>query len=281
MAYVHNDAPANAVSTRNRNIDATWFEDQLDYLNSLNLDDFMTAAAYTLRSHSWIGPYQRTGSLGGVYTSAMVQQGHVSPLFPQMVRVVARLGPAATYSDKTGLANPRQLFADPRNALPARYIAFKKLLSGRHFSEQALREALEEYRADLKRIINASPPVRQPLVVYRGTRGDSFHGHVGRTYTSPAFSSAAFAVHHAMDYSKDSGNKPAALQRITLLPGARALLVAITNRWNQAGEYEVVLNEGAQYTFTGRGQLRWVLFKDLRETNPKLVQRRVTSVEVR
>lgn len=266
----------DVVATRWANVsDEAWFRAQADYVYGLSDDDLLTVMGYTVRSGMWIGPYQRAGVLPTDRTSFMLHGSHIAGLYPQLRDVTRQVGfqdavkpefwPAPhTYQFVLGVPDPPT------------YDAYVWLLAHAAFTDRALDLALARYERDLKRIIAAAPPVRRPMVLYRGTDTDTFAGHVGRTYTSKAFSSAAFHVGPALAYSRDPASR---LQRLTLLPGTRALLLATVNQWDAAGENEVVINAGARYRFTSRDAKRWVVHH-AKPGRYSLLQRAVTDVEV-
>ena len=64
------------------------------------------------------------------------------------------------------------------------------------------------------------------------------------------------------------------IQRITLEPGTRAIVMASINQWAHHGEYEVVLNKGSKYELMARSVKRWVL------ENDRFHQDRVTDIRM-
>jgi hypothetical protein len=150
--YVRNEGDSN-VATRVRNgrmisepstnIDTKWIQQQVEYIQNLSFDDLLTAAAYTVQSSEWIGPWQRSnGKVPNIFhkeeIADLVKQGmitnenmnnfnanneqwavhrrmewwnggnnrehHVTPLYPQMRNVVGRMGKNAFIRSK--LADP-------------------------------------------------------------------------------------------------------------------------------------------------------------------------------
>jgi hypothetical protein len=125
------------------------------------------------------------------------------------------------------------------------------------------------YVKDLTRIINNSPPVKEPLVVYRGISTDVLRK--GSVFKSKQFTSTAYNVIQAVKYARGD---PPHLQRITIPRGKHALFVAPVNKFGKFGEYEVVLPP-CDFEITGRNRKMKVLvdgkFKDYRVTDLTMI----------
>lgn len=234
----------NVVATRRRNIDPSWFERQAEYISGLSDYDLMTVISYTVRSHMWLGPYQRNGRLPSARNLNTLKPSYSRvlpvPLFPQM-RAVTRGMPAEQVFEVG--ANPREKAHFMGDNTPLAYQAHVDLFTGGAIKKEVVRAAIELFVRDLKRIVAGAPPVETPIVVYRGTSDDVLKGVVpGRTYQVDAFSSAAFDLRWAMKYA---GGSTGLIQRITLPRGSRVIVAAMVNLWAPEGEYEVILPPGS------------------------------------
>ena len=243
------------VAPRSTNLDSNWFRAQSKYVAGLPFDDLLTAASYTNSSQTFIGLYQHTGK-APARSSVLKQDNHITPLFPQLREVVDKIGSKAYV--KTPYVDPnveqhKAIFGDKTRTPTARWDSFDVLIMVDAFTQPAMLEAVIKYERDLQRIIRNAPPVQRPIVVYRGTKGDSFEKHRTSTYVSTSFSSASFTTTHPFRFSNGG------YQRLTLMPGTRALLLAGVNQWDKNGEYEILINKGEKYEFKSRNALRWVL----------------------
>lgn len=256
---VFNVAPANAtaevtatvekvvsgdlVATRKRNMDPSWLEKQARFLSELNMYDLMTVIGYTVRSHMWLGPYQRDGRLPTTSALETLNTGILyqpSPLFPQL-RAVCKGATVENVFKNASLSGQKEKFLGKDSAVA--YKSYVVLLKSGAFKDDVLRKAIDLFIRDLDRITSRAPPLEAPMVVYRGTKTDVFRGVPGRVYHIDMFSSAAFDLRWALAYAghdKSSGM----IQRITLARGTRVVAAALVNLWHADGEYEVVLPKG-------------------------------------
>jgi hypothetical protein len=237
------------------NFHQQWFKEQSDYVNSLNDYDYMTASAYTVQSHSWIGPYLLRGTVG----RPVIHIGDmITPLFPQFVMTsIIRLkrlsGPYIT------------IMRDAKTTLTDKYNAFLSYLPS--MPNDVLEMCLKKYKNDLKRIIDGAPPVKKTMYLYRGTTNNIFKGVKGQIHTMKGFSSTAFNMSHALAYSSYVGG----IIRIAVRPGSRVLLVAGLNQWYNHGEYEVILNIGSRFYISKR---------DVKRVMPTRVIKQITDVSI-
>ena len=246
---------ARVIATRSTNFDESWFTAQADYISKLPLDDLLTVVAYTVRSHQWIGPWQRSGAVPGYSQIHSIldahEDGHVMPLYPQLRDIVDQIGEEAFKKPKSrvGVDADKKLFMNSSKPDAQRYRAFSKVFM--LFTAAAFEEALAAYDDDLSRVIAAAPPVKKAMAVYRGDHGTVFT-EKGEKTVGTKFMSTSFVSPYASVYGSN-------IQRFVLLPGTRALLLAVVNRWDASGENEVVLNKGAKYLFKKRRVKRWVM----------------------
>jgi hypothetical protein len=263
----------DVLAARSANVDRIkhWVQDQVSYLKNLALDDLMTAMAYTVRSMTWIGTKLLHGYVPTEFYKDVVfalQPDHVAPLYPQMRKLVD------TYGYQVYTANQREptaakymaVFADKTEAPGARYNAYRNLLKSGMFSKRAVYKAVEQYEVDLKRIVNDAPRLEAPIHVYRGNRIDIFTTKneknkrkpiEAKEITSKLFVSTTLFPDYARMYSKGGH-----YMRIRVMPSTGVLLLAALNRWEDSGEYEVLLNIGTKFTVLKRDVKRWMLTKD-------------------
>ncbi|ABU43670.1 hypothetical protein AR158_C124L [Paramecium bursaria Chlorella virus AR158] len=257
------------IATRKDNIrHVDYLADQTDYLKNMNIYDLMTVAAYTHYSHWWLGPYQRSGRI--LVQFSKFRQDMIFPLFPQMESIIDA-GYDVLKTNKVAEFKPYITAFTESKTIVDKYFIYISLAQENVFSNEALKLALQMYVNDFTRIINDSPPVTEPLVVYRGISTDVLKEKKGSIFKSKQFTSTAYNVEQAVKYS--TGNPPH-LQRITISRGKHALFIAPVNKFGDYGEYEVVLPP-CDFQVTGRNRKMRVLdnkrFKFYRVTDLKML----------
>lgn len=228
------------VAMHERDFDHEWFKRQSVYMSKLSDYDFWTVQAHTNRSHSWIGPYTYKGNIPRF--NALGSSIHMKPLWPQIRKMILNeIYPATD-----------QWVKDFKSAKSEK---IRYSLYSRHITAlptTVKKEALEMYKKDLKRIIAGAPRAHKKMILYRGSNVDIFRGTKGHWYKLKSFCSASYNIDHSAGYGSTG------FTRITVLPGTPVLLVAGTNQWGHAGEYEVMVNLDTQYLIRGRGIKRHV-----------------------
>ena len=224
----------------------SWLDAQSKYINNLNEYDYMTALAYTVRSHQWIGPWMRTKKIANVRFTK--PKGFIVPLYPQVKKVLEEKKNRTKFEDDI-ISDYKNYVSDINKV----FAADKK-------------KALNLYIEDLKRIIKNAPPLPKTMYVYRGLDRDIFKGQIGVSHTLCYFSSTGYVPQWVY--------APQHYMRIKLLKGTRVLLLQGLNNWNHEGEYEIVLNKDSKYIITKRNLLRYVQNRVV----PYPVQKYVTDV---
>lgn len=244
------------VAMHERDFDKEWFDRQSEYVSKLNDYDLWTLQAHTNRSHGWIGPYTYAGTIPGfLYYGTYVNARHITPLWPQVREIVLKLRPPPGWMN--------DFVREPSEA--KRYAMYTQHI--KTIPYVILKEALDMYTADLKRIIAGAPKAKKKMILYRGTGFDIFQGTQGHRYKLRSFCSAAYNVKWAARYGD------AMLQRITVLPGTPVLLAACTNQWTTEGEYEVMVNIDTHYLIRARNVSRGMYYDGKR-----IGSRRITDV---
>jgi hypothetical protein len=260
------------IATQKNDIKHTdYFAKQIDYLKNMNINDLMTVAAYTNEAGWWLLPFQRSGKIqneSSFFKHDMIQD-MIYPLFPQMKSII-ETGYDVLQPDEVEEFQPLIEFMQSKTkSIEDKYFIYISLAQENVFSNKALKLALQMYVKDLTRIINNSPPVKEPLVVYRGISTDVLRK--GSVFKSKQFTSTAYNVIQAVKYARGD---PPHLQRITIPRGKHALFVAPVNKFGKFGEYEVVLPP-CDFEITGRNRKMKVLvdgkFKDYRVTDLKML----------
>lgn len=257
----------NVFVVRGSNVDALapWFANQAKFIGELSMDDFLTVAAYTNKSHSWIGPYL-TG--GRVKNLKYVSNSFAKPLFPQMKKILDSSNrvpdidsvlwdenDAAPRPSTRGqeLRRDYATFADKKKSNAERYKAYEGVYS--LINKRYMKLALDAYVEDLQSIILRSPPIQSPVFLYRGSF--TMYMKLDRKDTVNAFSSASFVPSYSLGYGT------AGYHRIELVRGSHALALAIVNPWNSTGEYEILLPIGTEYAPKyDRTVKRWIVRND-------------------
>jgi hypothetical protein len=231
-----------------------WLNEQSAYIKKLNDYDFLTAAAYTVRSHEWIGIWLRTRNANLVKFTK--PRGFVTPLFPQVDQILSE--------------KPQSFMIYPWvvrfiNA-PDQYEYFHAHINSMPLS--LLRLALNIYTTDLQRIIRKAPPLPNMVCVFRGVYTDVFRGQFGVQHKMNEFASTAYVPQR--NYAPDR------YIRIKLLKGTRVLLLQGLNTWKPNGEFEILLNKDSRYIIRKRNLLRRVV----NNLNGKSRQAEVTDITV-
>jgi hypothetical protein len=244
------------VAMQEKDFDLEWFKRQSDYISSLDDYDFWTVQAHTNRSHYWIGPYTYDNKIPNFYD--LGNSEHITPLWPQIRKMILN----GTFRDEEQWVKDFKLIKKESD----RYRLYSRNI--KKIPNAVKKESLEMYIKDLKRIINGAPKANKKMILYRGSRFDIFRGTNGHWYKLKSFCSAAYNVKHAAGY----GNT---FTRIIVLPGTPVLLVAGTNQWTYAGEYEVMVNIDTKYLIRSRGVRRHVHYEGARRDRGQF---RVTDV---
>ncbi|APC25549.1 PBCV-specific basic adaptor domain-containing protein [Only Syngen Nebraska virus 5] len=255
------------VATRKDNIrHVDYLADQTDYLRNMNMYDLLTVAAYTHYAHWWLLPFQRSGRI--LVQFSKFRQDMIFPLFPQMESIIDA-GYDVLKPNKVTEFQPYITAFMESKTLVDKYFVYISLSQENVFSNESLKLALQMYVNDLTRIINESPPVTEPLVVYRGISTDVLKK--GSVFKSNQFTSTAYNIEQAVKYST---GKPPHLQRITIPRGKHALFIAPVNKFGSFGEYEIVLPP-CDFEITGRNRKMKVLdnkkFKFYRVTDLTMI----------
>lgn len=221
----------------------SWINAQMRYITNLNDYDFYTAMSYTVRSHEWIGsknpkiPYEK---------------GFIVPLYYQIKKVLLE-------------KKFKRYLTWERRFLTEGY-EFYKSHSGRNVPLWLLKEALKLYEKDLKRIISNAPPIPRITYVYRGIGSGYFKGEALKGFTSTSYS----PLEEYGEYS---------YMRIKLLKGAKALLLqplnifktSWGNKYEDFGEFEILLNIGSRFIVKNKNVERLVINTKNMKPKKKLV----------
>lgn len=106
-------------------------------------------------------------------------------------------------------------------------------------------KVIVQYISDLDRIIRNSPPLKKPMIVYRGVTNDYYlKGTAGHVYRTDSFVSTSMNFSSSLKFAGFS----CCFKRITLLPGTRALLLAGVSRFQN--EVELLLGPQSQFYIT-------------------------------
>lgn len=244
-----NDNNRSFLNTKNKIVEQEWINNQIRYIESLNIYDKLTVQSYTTYSHYWIGPYL----IKSIIPSRIVTEyNQMTPLFAQFC-ISDEIIIDESLKDKYYI-----IMKDKNKSLKTRYQAYESWVPSFNFLKESTRkiiykEALDLYIKDLKRIISNAPPVKKTFSVFRGTQTDIFQKKPGIVHTMKSFSSTSLDWSHAQMYGD--------LIKIHLRPGTRALFLAPFNYWNDIGETEVLLNIGTKFYIHKRNVKRLVYDK--------------------
>ena len=137
-----------------------------------------------------------------------------------------------------------------------RYLSFSKFWQ----------RVIVRYISDLDRIIDDSPPLRKPLVVYRGVKHDYYlKGKEGHVYRTDSFVSTSVNLSSALKFAGVN----CCFKRITLLPGSKALMLAGVSKFLQ--EIEMLLGTKSQFYITKDKKLINKNTNDMCRTKAELI----------
>lgn len=234
-----------------------WINDQVNYIKSLDAYDFETAMAFTVQSFFWITPYMYGTPISQIQIPT--PPGFLVPLYPQISEILSR-------KNQSKLSQLEQIILGSYEEY-VRYIHY--------IPPSLLKEALDMYIVDLKRIIRNAPPIPRTMVVYRGLDKNIF-GVGGLMpnvrHTLRAFTSASYIP------NKMYGDER--YVKFVLPRGTRILLIQTMNHWANSnkrytGEYEVLLNIGTKFVIEKR-EIRRPVIND----KSKVTIKYVTEVKV-
>lgn len=126
------------------------------------------------------------------------------------------------------------------------YNYFINIMSTFHY-ENFWINVITKYSNNLLRIFNNAPVTNKNMIVYRGIKEDYvMNGKNNNVYKTNCFVSTSFDLKIAMSFTGST----CCLQRITLLKGARILLIAGISSY--AHEMEVLLNPNTVFYISGK-----------------------------
>lgn len=231
-------------------IDEKWLEKQADFMMKLDDHDLFTIISFTTRSHQWVVPFMRSGKLPGKKElKNIVQDGLVTPLYPQFLVLVSRkvavFGKKSLdtemFQDQEHRTYVRNLFLDEKTPEDTRYLAFQMLLRGNDFSERALRMALNLYVKDMKRLTNRCPRTTTEMTVFRGQL-ENFVPKNAKVWNVKEFLSTTFSLSYALAYSTNDTNRTKGrIIRLFVPKGSPCLALCIVNPFDDVGEFEILL----------------------------------------
>ena len=244
LAYeYYNSKNANAVIAQMKDTgpQQEWLDEQAEFISSLNKYEFDTLSAYTVRSHEWIGPFLRNGTLPkpSDYTQLIVKD-HAIPLLPQLKLIY----------DLNDVNTKRTIYKTTIKRKKINSTVFLKPIP-----DTILRGALELYARNLEDIISRAPPLPADMYVYRGTKDDVFRGKLGTVHSLKGFASTSYLLNKAVAYAGTDNT----IQRIKLLKGTRVIAASLVNQWNSQGENEVIINQDAKYIIRSRNVKRRII----------------------
>jgi len=224
-------------------VNQEWLDKQAEYIRGLSVYDRKTLAAYTYRSHGWIGRFLRSNgtflpNVESYYNRTKPNQP--KPLVPQIQKLTN---------------NPTANIWKVKN------------------NQELHRDALKLYERDLHRIIRGAPPLPATMVIYRGVAVDPFQGAIGSVHRLKGFASAAYLIKTAANYA-NRGFGSHNIQRIKLMKGTRVIAASLVNKWDDEGENEVIINSDARYIIRNRNITRRLLYSG------KSIEAKVTDITV-
>ena len=236
----------------------SWINDQVRYIQNLDEYDFETAMAFTSQSFKWITPYiYGTMSLNRLEIPVQRDPIFIVPLYPQIKKILSR-------KNQSTLSNIERIILGS-------YDQYRAYANMRYIPKDLLKEALDMYIVDLKRIIRNAPPTPRTMVLFRGLDKNIFGVREGLMpgvrHTLKAFTSAS--------YIPNRGYGEHRYVKYILPRGARVLLIQTMNHWaningRYTGEYEVLMNIGTKFVIQKR-EIRRPVINNKRRIQVKYV----------
>jgi hypothetical protein len=245
----YNQHDALGIFHKDFEVSSKWIASTNKYITHLSTKDQYTILGYSYHSFDFINAYLR-GSMNKAKLMNLLSQHKTNtqyffPFFIQVCDCLPELDLSAiplnllqkqfTIHGKTHTlqfwVNVVKDKKDMKHAYPI------LLQIQQNFPYEFWLRVMKKYASDLERIINASPVLTEPLILYRGVKDDYFlKGKSKNYYKSNTFLSCSLNPYHSIKYVPNQ----CCLKRISILPGAKALLIAGLSHYN---EYEVILNK--------------------------------------
>lgn len=276
-------------------IDSEWLKSMNDYIQNLSTKDLFTIIGYShygdVLSNNYLRQkFQKKSFLSEIYTHDKWISNYY-PLFFQALDYLNTISDLNTIlKDNTnptvtispGVINTNslnktevELFnkalplnkylealkTDKNISIEVKYIVFYnigKYISFSNFWQKTLKLFIE----DLNRIINNSPSIKKPTVVYRGVKDDKYMiGTQNNLYKTNGFVSTSININSALKFAGAN----CCLKRITLLPGTKCLLMAGISKYQD--EIEILLNKDTQFYITAKEKYLYTHYDNIFETN--------------
>lgn len=240
----YNEKNALVIFNKDYEIPGPWINAINNYIRSLSKDDMYTILGYSYHSFDFINSYLR-GMMNKSKLKTLLER-HVEnreyffPFYIQVFRLLPTLlkdNELKTQIITINSENKSIIYwiqeAIKRNREHAYFIILKIQV---YFPYDFWIHVMEQFKTDLHRIIDNSPPVTETITIYRGVNKDYFlNGEKNQYYKNNTFVSCSLNPYHSIKYTQDK----CCLKRISILRGSKALLIAGLSHYN---EYEILLN---------------------------------------
>lgn len=211
-------------------IDFGWFKKMDAYVRNLSNYDAFTVLGYSYHSFDFINRYLMGDMTEARLRGLMYEDTYITYYFPFYVQMHALLEALVidpskddtySYNSSKKKASAWVKWCRGKPAGECYRVVLKIM---RSFPYDFMKQAMELFKDDLSRIINASPPLEKQLVLYRGVKDDYFMRDAkSRYYTNKTFVSCSLDPNHAYRYLR--GNR-CCFKRIVMLPGTHALFIS-------------------------------------------------------
>lgn len=211
-------------------IDFDWFKKMDAYIRGLSNYDAFTILGYSYHSFDFINKYlvgEMTDSRLKALMYEDMYKNYYFPFYVQMHSILDTLfidpsnDDSYTHNSSKKKASAWVKWCRRKTAGECYKVILKIM---RSFPYDFMKKVMELFKADLSRIINASPPIDKQLVLYRGVKDDYFMRDAkNRYYTNKTFVSCSLDPNHAYKYLR--GNN-CCFKRIVMLPGTHALFIS-------------------------------------------------------
>ena len=241
-------------------LDNEWMSAQFKYIAELDKKDLFTIYSYTRVGDEWANTFLRKKFVPVKFISELLKIQNspdtYRPYFPlflqayykindlNLEQILEIISKDTTDEKKEVILN---LFLDKSVNLKLSeiYIIFLGLLTC--FTMDFWLEIIGIYVKDIDRIIKNAPEIKKKMYVYRGIgikggNTDRFLSDVKNHIKSlNGFESTSLSVKMAFEFT----SKTCCLQRITLLPGVKALLISCVSAFST--ESEILLGHNTNY----------------------------------
>ena len=248
----------------NNIVDKQWVQAQTHWYMSLEVEDIFRLVGYTYVGDVLINTHKR-GMLDEkhffrTFSEFTSQERKLHPLFLDFVDMVADYGKHAItnenkvvqiFGKEKKMSDWNAYLAGSKALLPEKYIMM--LHVGEYYQINFWKDVIERYTKNMQRLMKSAPATKHMMTVYRGVRNDIFLDGSGITrkhngleyYENKGFVSSSLNSAVSVAFLNLKVAPHCCLQRITILPGSRCILLMPISHYPE--ECEILLGDSTLY----------------------------------